>query len=125
MRRWWLLSSLVLFAGCGAMVNGPTQNVKISTMPPGAAITVDGQHLSSPVRLDLLRGQDYSINASMPGFESATAEIHTYPDNSIVLANCVFFLCLPQLWESGSITQQRLSPEEVEITLNPIGWSPR
>jgi len=125
MLRWWLLSSLALFAGCGGMVNGPTQNVKITTIPPGAEITVDGQHLKSPVLVELERGRDYWVNASMGGFEPGEAEILSHDDSMMAVGNCVFFLCVPQIWESGSPSHQRLGPEEVEITLNPIGWSPR
>lgn len=125
MRRWWLALSSVLLAGCGAMVNGPTQHVKISTIPPGAALTVDGRRLSSPARVNLERGRNYSVSARMAGFEPGTAEIRSRADKGVKVGNCVFFLCVPQLWEAGKASQRRLEPQEVEITLNPVGWSPR
>ena len=125
MRLWWLVVSAVGLAGCGAMLNGPVQLVKITTIPPGATVTVDGETMRSPARLDLERGREYPVEAERPGFELGAAEIRSYDDNYVILGNCLFFLCIPQIWESGTPLQQRLEPLEVEITLNPEGWSPR
>jgi PEGA domain-containing protein len=127
-KRWTSMSVGALAAvlgGCGAMVNGPSQHVKISTIPPGALLTIDGHETANPAHLDLERERDHAVTAEMPGFEPASAEINSYPDNSVIAYNCLFFLCLPQIWEGGTPVQYRLDPDEIEITLNPVGWSPR
>jgi hypothetical protein len=131
MRMWWtqagvpMLAVLTVLAGCGELVNGPTQQVKISTIPPGAMLTVDGRELASPARVELERQRHHTVAATLPGFEPAHAEINSSFDSAVVWGNCLLFLCLPQIWEGGRPSQHRLDPEDLEMTLNPIGWSPR
>jgi hypothetical protein len=126
MRRWlWLVALQVAIGGGGGMVNGPTQHVKISTIPPGATVHVDGRQLRSPVYVDLVRDRHHEVSAQLNGFEEGWAQLESRPDDMVMFGNCVLFLCVPQIWESGAASQRRLEPPEVEITLNPIGWSPR
>jgi hypothetical protein len=128
MRRWllrWVVGLALVPVACGGMRNGPTQTVRIATIPPGARLTVDGETLRSPGRLELERDRDYEVRASMDGFEPARRRIRSRPDRGVKVLNCAFFLCIPQLWEGGTAVQRRLVPDEVEIMLNPKGWSPR
>ncbi len=120
-----VVSVVWVLSGCGAMVNGPDQRVRIATLPPGAAISVDGQHLKSPARVTLRRGRDYTVTAELPGFTQSEGQFHSSPDNSVTFGNCVAFLCIPLLWEQGTPSMTRLEPEELEIVLTPAGWSPR
>ena|SRR3990170_4562964 len=115
----------VVLSGCGAMVNGPRQQVRITTVPPGARVTVDGQTVSSPAVFVLDRGRDYTVAAEFAGFSSARAELRSRTDRAVAIGNCVLFLCIPQLWERGKPSQSRLEPSELDLTLNPQGWSPR
>jgi hypothetical protein len=120
-----MLAIALLQASCGAMVNGPMQSVGISTIPPGAELTVEGRTYRSPAQIELDRGRDYEVTARLDGFAAGTRRVHSRPDASVKVGNCLLFLCLPQLWEQGESSQRRLEPESIEIMLDPIGWSPR
>jgi hypothetical protein len=122
---WWLIGLALVPLACGGMRNGPTQMVRITTIPPGARVTVDGETFRSPGRVELDRGRDYEVRARMEGFEPTRKRIRSRPDRGVKVLNCAFFLCIPQLWEGGTPVQRRLVPDEVEVMLDPQGWSPR
>jgi len=111
-------------SGCGAMLNGPQQKVRISTIPPGAKITVDGEVYKSPVRVTLDRGRDYTVQAEMAGFNPGIGKLRSETDRFVIFGNCLL-LCIPQLWEGGDPSQYKFEPDEIEISLDPVGWSPR
>lgn len=125
MRRWWWLVGVALACGgCGAMLNGPQQTVRIYTVPPGAKVTVDGEVYKSPARVTLERGRNYTVQAEMAGFSPATGKIRSKPDRFVLFGNCLM-LCIPQIWEGGDPSQYKFEPDEIEISLDPVGWSPR
>jgi hypothetical protein len=123
-RGWWLVVVVVASSGCGAMLNGPQQKVRIDTIPPGAKVTVDGEEYKTPARVNLQRGRDYTVRAEMAGFNPGTGKIRSEPDRYVIFLNCLM-LCIPQLWEGGDPSQYKFEPDEIEITLDPVGWSPR
>jgi hypothetical protein len=106
------------------MLNGPQQKVRIWTVPPGAKVTVDGEEYKSPTNVTVDRGRDYVVRAEMAGFSPATGKIRSEVDRYVIFGNCLL-LCIPQLWESGDPSQYKLVPEKFEISLDPVGWSPR
>jgi hypothetical protein len=116
---------LLVAGGCGALLNGPKQRVKITTLPPGANVTVDGRTLTSPCSVRLDRDRNHTVAVEMDGFGPAERELESVSDQAGLLWNCVLMLCIPQIWESGSRSQYRLEPDGVEVTLDPVGWSPR
>jgi PEGA domain len=123
-RGWWLVVAVVACSGCGAMINGPQQTVQIATIPQGAKVTVDGEVYKSPARVKLDRGRNYAVKAEMAGFNPGTGKIVSKPDRFVIFGNCLM-LCIPQIWEGGDPSQYKFEPDEIEISLDPIGWSPR
>lgn len=123
-RRWWLVAVVLACGGCGTMLNGPQQTVRIYTIPPGAKVTVDGETYKSPARVSLQRGRDYVVHAEMAGFSPGSGKIRSQPDRYVLFGNCLM-LCIPQLWEGGQPSQYKFEPDEIEISLDPTGWSPR
>jgi len=63
--------------GCAFMVHGTRQTVSVATEPPGAAVTVSGQPVTSPGQVSLLRNRDYQVVASWPGGRTATATVYS------------------------------------------------
>jgi hypothetical protein len=120
-----LVACLLCTGGCGAFLNGPTQRVRITTIPPDATVKVDGRALTSPCSVRLDRDRDYTVKVELNGFSPAQRELQSVSDATGLIWNCVLFLCIPQIWEGGSPSQYRLEPSEVEVELDPVGWSPR
>lgn len=117
--------ALAATAGCGAIQNGSEQRVRISTVPPGARLLVDGRRVTSPAVVSLARDRDHVVEISMEGFTDATAHLASRRDGAVTLGNCLLLFCIPEIWESAAPAHYRLVPEEVDVTLNPTGWSPR
>jgi hypothetical protein len=120
-----VVALLLVTGGCGALLNGPTQRVRITTIPPNVSVTVDGRTLTSPCSIRLDRDRDYTIKMEMNGFRPAQRDLQSVSDETGLLWNCILLLCIPQIWESGSASQYRLEPSEVDVELDPVGWSPR
>jgi hypothetical protein len=53
--------ALALTTGCGYVLHGSTQNVHIDTMPSGAEVEVDGRPYTTPVDLELSRGDHHAV----------------------------------------------------------------
>lgn len=123
--RGFVLVGMLAAWGCGALRNGSEQRVRVSTIPPGARVSIDGREITAPSWVTLRRDRDYRIHAELAGFQPAEAEIESREDRAVLVGNCLFFLCIPQLWEGGAPSQYRLEPDEVDLPLNPLGWSPR
>ncbi len=120
-----LLLAVGWLSACGALRNGPQQRVSITTVPPGATVAVDGQRVAQPHRVFLDRDRDHHITAQMNGFQPVGTVIRHESDTPVVVGNCLFFLCVPLLWEHGAPSTYRLVPTKVELMLNPEGWTPR
>jgi hypothetical protein len=123
-RRTFLLWSVSLAAGCGAMLNGPHQTVRVSSTPPGVRVSFDGRKEKTPVSLSLARDRSYKLEFEMAGFESREVVIESLPDPKVRILNCLL-LCIPEIWEGGDATHFKLEPTVVDVSLDPIGWSPR
>ena len=50
-------------SGCGYVQHGSTQKVFIDTMPTGAPVQVDGKTYTTPVELELKRGNHHTVTA--------------------------------------------------------------
>lgn len=120
-----MLLLAVAVAGCGAMLNGPSQRVKIWTVPPGARVTVDGRDVGSAGSVPLARDRDHTVVVDMAGFEPVQTQLLSVPDNTGMIANCLLLLCIPQIWEQDTASQYRLEPRQIDVYLDPVGWSPR
>ena len=116
---------LLLIGGCGSMLNGTIQTVRITSIPPQARVTVDGEHFTAPGSIDLARDEDHHVTVEANGFETKRAIIRSQADSTPTFYNCLVALCIPQLWESERMTHFKLTPTQVEIELDPEGWSPR
>lgn len=61
---------------CATITRGTRQNYTIETDPPGAAITLStGQTCTSPCTLRLKRKHDFTVTASLAGYQDTTAEV--------------------------------------------------
>lgn len=126
MQRVGLVVALMAVAcGCGALTHGRRQRVRVMSVPPGAAVSVDGYECVSPCTVMLTRDCDHTVRIEMHGFQPRERKVRRVVDRTVLLGNCVFFLCVPQIWEHGSPLQYRLEPAEIDVNLEPLRWSPR
>lgn len=57
-----LTLALTLTTGCGYVLHGSTQNIHIDTVPSGARVEVDGKPYTTPIDLELARGNHHTVS---------------------------------------------------------------
>ena len=61
--------ALVFVSGCASMVTGTTQHIPITSNPPGAKVTIDGELKgTTPLSVDLERKPYHSVTLELEGY---------------------------------------------------------
>jgi hypothetical protein len=66
---------IVSISNCATMFNGTTQQVNISSIPPGATVQLDGITATTPSSVSLKRGKSYVVKAEKDGCQPAETKI--------------------------------------------------
>ncbi|MFD1702414.1 PEGA domain-containing protein [Methylopila henanensis] len=65
-------------AACASITRGTTDQLTITTTPPGAAVKTSMNHsCQSPCTLTVGRKDEFVVTASMPGYRDATTPVKT------------------------------------------------
>ena len=77
MRRWALWGFLPWLVGCATLISSPQQHVDITSSPPGAQVSVNGEPRGfTPTHLQLQRKQTYTVRLERAGCTPVETEIH-------------------------------------------------
>src|SRR5205823_5009562 len=107
--------------GCATVVagGGGDQRIKITSDPPGAAVTVDGQpHGATPTTVPLSRDTEHKVVLAAAGYEPAELTVRRYL-NPWLLGNVVFGGFLGLAVDVVSNSTHTLVPNELDVTLRP------
>ena len=64
-----LISALLLTGGCGTLIDGTRQEVRISSVPAGASVFINNQSFGdTPTVVRLKRSSAYTLILEMPGY---------------------------------------------------------
>lgn len=107
--------------GCGTVLQGKTQRVSISTIPPGAEISVDGQRATAPASIDVPRKSFTVIRASAPGYYDACKVVRAPIRGGFLTMDIVFLLVPLAIDAAGGMDQLRRLPGEIEIPMVKAG----
>ena len=114
-----ITSAGLLCSSCATLIHGGgTQTVSISTNPPGATVKVGGEQVISPAEVTLDRDKTVQVVATLPGYEMATTTIHS--EFSWVSVLDLIFI-IPWVIDLVSGAAYKLSPETVELVMQPMG----
>ena len=91
-----LAIAIVLVAsssGC-SMFQNPTQMVTITVNPPDAKMTVSGDPVQPPAKLEMKRNQPFMILCTKDGLEpySRLVDTHLNVTGALDIVGCIFFL---------------------------------
>ncbi|MBY0310586.1 MAG: PEGA domain-containing protein [Phycisphaerales bacterium] len=115
-----LLCSLGLFTGCATIVNGKTQDISVSTVPPGATVMIDGQQtLITPSKVALRRNKDYVFTISKDGYQTQVVPV-TGVLSGWLLGNLVFGGLIGGGVDAATGAGFTLTPESIAIVLQPL-----
>ncbi len=107
-------------SGCATIVNGKTQEISISTVPPGATVTIDGtQTLITPAKVELRRNKDYVLTFTKDGYQTQVIPI-TGVLSGWLIGNLVFGGLIGGGVDAATGAGFTLTPEAVAIVLQPL-----
>jgi hypothetical protein len=123
--RWivFALCSTVIFAllgGCATIVNGKTQEIAISSVPPGATVLIDGsQTVITPTTVALRRNKDYVFTIMKDGYQTQIVPV-TGVLSGWLVGNIVFGGLIGGGVDAATGAAFTLTPETVTVALQPL-----
>jgi hypothetical protein len=109
-------------SGCATMFTGSTQQLTVSSQPPGARVIVNGSYSGvTPVALLLKTEHDYGIILQREGYRDTAVPVYR-EFNPVAILNLVSLICWVVDVATGALW--RLTPGAVYVTLQPIGAGP-
>ncbi len=112
---------LFLTSGCATVAGGwKDKEVTVTTEPPGAAVTVDGQpHGQTPAVVKLSRKADHQVVVTHPGYETATLTVNQRL-NPWIFGNLLFGGLVGVVVDVCTHATFTLSPDEITLKLQPV-----
>src|SRR5271170_290576 len=116
----WAIFTVVGATGCATIINGTTQPIAITSTPSGAKVIIDGgdSTYTTPASVDLARGQDHILSFSKPGYQEQTFTIR-HSMSGVVAGNILAGGLIGWGVDAADGAQDKLTPETVQITLDP------
>jgi hypothetical protein len=124
-----VLLSIVLLAGiaqgCASLIQGSTQQIPVTSTPPGATIVVNGfQRLQTPAVLELSRKESHQLEFTLDGYHPEMILIRQVTSNMIA-GNIIAGGLIGFAVDHSTGAAFRLVPEIVDISLRPITPDPK
>lgn len=115
-------------SACATITRGTRQNYTIETDPQGANITLStGQTCVSPCTLRLKRKTEFTVTATMDGYEPAEASVESRVRAGGVAGaagNVLFGGIVGGVVDATNGSMNDLMPNPLRITMNRIGAAP-
>lgn len=105
--------------GCATIVNGTTQKISVSSDPPGATVTVDGNEVyTTPATIKVSRKRDHVVTIAKEGF--ATEQIPLIRTLSGAVAGNILAGGLIG-WGVDAISgaQFKIMPKTITVSMKP------
>jgi len=115
-----LILAAAFSQGCATIMHGSTQNVMVTSSPPGATVVVDGgMRFKSPVEINLSRKENHTVELSLDGYQKELVEVRSVTSGA-VFGNIVAGGLVGWAVDSSSGGAYRLVPEVIKIDLRPM-----
>jgi hypothetical protein len=120
----WLAFIFLLMPGCASIMQGSTQQVSVTSVPPGATLIVDGfQRLKTPAVLELSRKEPHRLEFSLEGYHPEVIDLRSVSSN-MVAGNIIAGGLIGFAVDHSTGAAFRLVPEIVQVSLRPIPSEP-
>lgn len=112
--------ALSAFTSCATIINGPRQNIAVTSNPVGATVTDGKSSWTTPATISLTRKEAHLLAFSKPGYATQVVEMHRAM-NSAVIANILIPFGSLIGWgiDASTGAQWKLVPDTVNIELKP------
>ena len=125
MRLAGVLLCAASLSACATITRGTRQNFVIETDPVGAAVALStGQTCTSPCNLRLRRKDEFTVTATMDGYEPATAEVRSRMrggGGAALAGNAIFGGIIGGVVDATNGSLNDLRPNPLRITMTRIG----
>ena len=113
---------VIMCSGCGTIINGRWQTVKINTTPSQAMVKMPDmiENVPTPTSVKIERGQSYLVEITKPGFEDKWIVLQKRKYRSIILADVFLTLGIGIFvdWYTGK--WHGVFPSKIDVFLDPI-----
>lgn len=117
------ISLLFSLASCATVINGTKQKIPIATSPAGATVTVDGYMMGySPTIVEVARKRDHVVTLEKEGYETENIRLR-HVISGAVAGNIIAGGFIGWGVDACSGGQYRMSPETVDVYMQPAGWA--
>ena len=104
--------------GCATMFTGSTQQLTVSSQPPGARVMLNGVYSGvTPVALLLKTEHDYVLTLQREGYRDTTGTVFR-EFNPVAVLNLLSLVCWAIDLATGALW--RLSPAAVYVSMQPV-----
>ncbi len=116
----WLFGSLLVLAGCGALFGSNPQNVRITSDPAGARVTVNGEDRgTTPLELRLPVDKSYRVAVEAAGYPAQSRDIQKSLSVGYLVLDVLFGL-VPLVVDLALGTLHHLDPGDLHFQFAPI-----
>ena len=114
-----IIISLIL-SGCATVTSSPTQDVNISSTPPGASLIIDGQKEGvTPMVVHLSRQLDHNFSIEKAGYITNTGELKSYfRFGKWFFGNLFSLPVLGHIIDLATGSSNTLKPRDVSVKLS-------
>lgn len=114
-------------AACATIISGSTQDLDVSSVPPGATVTAEpgGYRVTTPAKLTLKRKDaPYRLTFALDGYEPYNVTVSS-GTNGWVFGNLIIGGLIGIIVDSSSGAINKLTPGEVHANLIKAGVEPQ
>jgi hypothetical protein len=112
--------------GCATIISGTTQNIGVSSTPPGATVTAEpgGHRVVAPAKMTLRRKEaPYRLSFNLEGYQPYNVTISA-DTNGWIFGNLIIGGIIGIIVDSSTGASNKLSPGEVHANLVALGFEP-
>lgn len=111
---------LALSGGCATILHGSSQELTVTSIPPGARFTVDGEGShTTPATIKLERKRDHSIVFELEGYQTEQVTV-THVISGAVAGNILAGGFIGWGVDAMTGAQYRLVPETINVSMRPL-----
>lgn len=106
-------------AGCGTIFGGSAQEINLSSKPSGATVEFDRTNrvVTTPTEIELKRKHTYQLTFSREGYSTETSVVESNLRWEILILDILFGGVVGVAIDAGTGAWNRLSPDDVSVTL--------
>lgn len=112
-----VVSFASLLSGCASIVHGSSQDISVSSDPPGATVrTADGGPFTTPCKITMKRNKDQVLAVTKDGYQTQQVQISSVLAGAVA-GNIIFGGIIGGAVDAATGAAWRLEPEAIAVTL--------